>query len=137
VASILFVTDRGVSHELVRHRLASYCQESTRYVNYGKRQGLHVIEPLGLNEDQSAAWYSGVLQAAAAYERMLAEGCGLDQARDCLPTCVKTEIVMTANFRTWRHVIAQRTSRRAHPKIQALLALASAELHAACPEVFP
>lgn len=118
-----FVVDRGVSHEIVRHRLAAYCQESTRYCNYSKDgfgNEITVIEPCFLEHDtpQWAAWESAMKNAEFSYFRMLDLGCSPQEARSVLPNSLKTEVVMTANIREWRHFFKLRTSLAAHPQMR-------------------
>ena len=120
------ICDRGVSHEIVRHRLASYAQESTRYCNYGqdKHGGvITVVKPLCIDEDtpEYAMWEDACLKAEWAYMHLLKQGVKPENARSVLPTCLKTEIVMTANYREWRHFFQLRSvglTGRVHPDMQ-------------------
>jgi thymidylate synthase (FAD) len=124
VASVRFVCDRGVSHELVRHRLCSFAQESTRYCNYSKDKfdkQISVIEPPGLDMEQTAMWRDAVLVAEKVYMAMLETGVQPQIARSVLPTCLKTEIWMTANLREWQHIFKLRTSVKAHPQMKELM----------------
>lgn len=116
--SFRITCDRGISHELVRHRLASYSQESTRYCHYDR--GIAVIQPPGLYEHKLAfaVWVGAMKTVEAAYFRLLDTGLKPEIARAVLPTCLKTELVMTANLREWRHFLKLRLSRRAHPQIR-------------------
>lgn len=135
VASVRFVCDRGISHEIVRHRLASYAQESTRYCMYNT--GITVIEPPGLTcEKLRAPWVEGVAGDERAYQQMLALGKPAQIARANLPTCLKTEIVMTTNFREWRHVFKLRLAKNAHPQIQSLMHDAFCLIAGHAPAVF-
>lgn len=117
-----FTCDRGVSHEIVRHRLAAYCQESTRYCNYGKGQFGHeitVIKPCFLGEGLNyTCWKTACEHCEEAYFSMLDHGCTPQEARSVLPNSLKTEVVMTANLREWRHFIRLRTSPAAHPDMR-------------------
>ena len=116
--SVLFVTDRGISHEIVRHRLASFAQESTRYCNYvnGKFNGeISIIAPLELPIQD---WLEPMVELEFSYKKMLSQGIKPQIARNILPTALKTEIVMTANFREWIHFLRLRTAKDAHPQIQ-------------------
>ncbi len=135
-ASLRFVCDRGISHELVRHRLASYSQESTRYCNYGKADEIQVIEPPGLTNNQRSAWMIGCQHAERAYMEMLALGLSPQIARSVLPTCTKTEIVMTANLREFRHFFKLRCSQAAHPQMRALACKALDLLRGSVPVIF-
>lgn len=128
--TLKFICDRGVSHEIVRHRIASYCQESTRYCNYSKDgfgNEITVIKPCFLEEIHPAYghWYNGCKKAEDEYFNMLAAGCTPQEARSVLPNSLKTEVVMTANIREWRHFFKLRCSKAAHPQMRevALMAL--------------
>jgi thymidylate synthase (FAD) len=121
--TVKFICDRGVSHEIVRHRIASYCQESTRYCNYSKDDfgsEITVIEPCFLipGTKAYADWYTLCLNAEIAYFNMLDWGCSPQEARAVLPNSLKTEIVMTANIREWRHFFKLRAAKAAHPQMQ-------------------
>ena len=121
--TVKFVVDRGVSHEIVRHRIASYCQESTRYCNYAKDDfgtEITVIKPLFLEED-SDGWYywkNSCKYAEHVYFDMLGLGCTPQEARSVLPHSLKTEVVMTANLREWRSFFKLRTAPAAHPQMR-------------------
>lgn len=115
-ATFRIVCPRHVTHELVRHRLASYSQESTRYVSYD--DGIQVIMPPEVDDKSKEAWWSAVCQSEESYGKMLKAGCSPQIARSVLPLCLKTEIVMTANLREWLHVFELRTSKAAHPEIR-------------------
>lgn len=121
VATFRLVTDRGITHELVRHRLASYTQSSTRYIRYG--DGVPVIPPLFGNETERGIWRKAVQEAENAYMAMLAGGVPQQNARDVLPTCTAAAIFVTANFREWRHILRMRLAPGAHPKIRLLAKL--------------
>ena len=102
--SVRIICDRGVSHELVRHRLASYSQESTRYVNYAKK-GIEFIAPCFWKKgsDEYSLWKSICETSELAYLNLISKGSKPQEARSILPNSLKTEIVMTANLREWRH----------------------------------
>lgn len=139
--SVKFVCDRGVSHEIVRHRMASYCQESTRYCNYSKNdfQGeITVIEPIFLEQytDGYSMWEEACQIAERAYFKMLDWGCSPQEARAVLPNSLKTEIVMTANLREWRHFLKLRTSKAAHPQIREIAIPLLKELKERIPVIF-
>ena len=123
-ASIRFITNRGVTHELVRHRIASYSQESTRYVRYSG--GMQFIRPVwwdesSYTEEQKQIWKDAMESAEKIYLNALEKGDKPEQAREILPHSLKTEIVVTANFREWRHIFTARCSKKAHPQIRALM----------------
>lgn len=124
-----FICDRGISHEIVRHRLASYSQESTRYCNYsnGRFGGeITVICPPQLEEGsiELEHWYDACQWAEYHYFKMIDAGCAPQIARSVLPTCLKTEVVMTANLREWRHFFKLRCAAAAHPQMRVLAGIA-------------
>lgn len=121
--TVKFICDRGVTHEIVRHRLASYSQESTRYCNYSKGDfdgQITVIEPLYLEVGTAGyeLWRSSCEEAEKKYFDLLGWGCSPQEARAVLPNSLKTEIMMTANIREWRHFLKLRTSPAAHPQMR-------------------
>ena len=136
VATFMLTTDRGITHELVRHRLASFSQESTRYVNYYKKGEIRVIEPIGLTEAQREVWLRAVMDAEQHYNQLVNAGCKPEQARDVLPTCLAADIAITANFREWKHIISLRTSPAAHPKIRLLIGEVHRQLTVISPTIF-
>lgn len=121
--TVKFVVDRGVSHEIVRHRIASYSQESTRYCNYSKEgfgSEITVIKPcfLEVGTLNYNIWYDAMQNAEKAYFAMLDGGCTAQEARSVLPNSLKTEIVVTMNMREWRHFFKLRTESAAHPQMR-------------------
>jgi len=121
--TVRFICDRGVSHEIVRHRLAAYCQESTRYCNYSKGDfngEITVIKPIYLAEDTPVyrIWKRSCELSEVAYFDLLTEGCSPQEARAVLPNSLKTEVVMTADIREWRHFLKLRNSPAAHPQMR-------------------
>lgn len=138
-ATFRVICDRGVTHEMVRHRIASYSQESTRYVNY-KNKGMEFIDlnkafPNATKEQMDIVKKS-YEDSEKAYCELLESGARPDLARQVLPNGIKTEIVMTANFREWRHFIKLRTSKRAHPCIREIAEEIHNVLKGICPAVF-
>lgn len=123
--TVKFITDRGVSHEIVRHRIASYAQESTRYCNYSKNKfsnEISVIKPFDIieNTQEHEDWLKAMMCAEISYFTLITDGCKPQTARSVLPTCTKTEIMVTMNLREWRHFIKLRSSKVAHPDIRIL-----------------
>ena len=123
--TVKFTTDRGVSHEIVRHRIASYAQESTRYCNYNKDKfgrEISVIKPVDIKENtkEYEDWIKAMMCAETSYFTLIEDGCSPQTARSVLPTCTKTEIMVTMNLREWRHFIKLRSSKAAHPDIRIL-----------------
>lgn len=139
--SVRFIVDRGVSHELVRHRVASFSQESTRYCNYSKDgfgSEITVIEPTALNLNGNAYmhWEWGCKCAEKAYFQMLAMGAAPQDARSVLPNSLKTEVVISANLREWRHILRLRTDKAAHPSMREVMVPLLNELKEKVPVVF-
>ena len=139
--TVKFIVDRGVSHEIVRHRLASYCQESTRYCNYSKGGfggEITVIEPLYLAVGTNGwkQWKHSCEVAEKYYFELLNWGCTPQEARAVLPTSLKTEVVMTADIREWRHFLRLRASSAAHPQIREVVVPLLHELQRLVPVLF-
>lgn len=139
--SVRFTCDRGVSHELVRHRLASYAQESQRFCNYSQDKfggEITVIKPCFLLEGTEAyrQWEWTMHRAECAYFDLLDIGLSPQEARCVLPNSLKTEVVMTANLREWRTVLRLRCSKAAHPQMREVMLILLDKLHAAIPAVF-
>lgn len=139
--TVKFTCDRGVTHEIVRHRIASYAQESTRYCNYadGKFGGeITVIKPCYLKPGSPLwnAWESSCRNAEDDYITLLEEGASPQEARAVLPNSLKTELVMTTNLREWRHFLKLRTSRAAHPQMREVTLMLLEQFKANIPVIF-
>lgn len=139
--SVRFICDRGVSHEIVRHRLAAYCQESTRYCNYSNEQfngEITVIEPFFFNKGTPVygMWKRSCETAETAYFDLLNEGCTPQEARSVLPNSLKTEVVMTADLREIRHFLRLRTAPAAHPQMREVALPLLSELKGRYPVFF-
>ena len=113
--TVRITTNRAISHELVRHRIASYSQESTRYVDYDE---MEFIAPHNLDDESYRRWLILCTELEAEYKSMRERGVKPEVARDILPNCLKTELVMTTNLREWRHIIKMRISKQAHPQVR-------------------
>lgn len=138
-ATFRIVCDRGVSHELVRHRIASFSQESTRFCNYAKDhfgKELTFVEPPGLTGGARDEWLTAVSSAELRYLALIEMGQPPEIARSVLPTCLKTQLVMTANFREWRTVLRQRCSPKAHPQMREIARMLLDQLLVIAPDVF-
>lgn len=121
--SVKITCDRGVTHEIVRHRLASYSQESTRYCNYAKEQfgkEITVIKPCFWKEDSKeyAVWKASMEETEQRYFQLIELGATPQEARSVLPNSLKTEIVVTMDLREWRHFLRLRTSEASHPQMR-------------------
>ncbi len=142
--TVRFIVDRGVSHEIVRHRLASFAQESTRYCNYSAdRFGREItfIRPCFFLEDSPSynVWATACAQAENAYFELLEIGETPEKARAVLPNSLKTEIIMTANIREWRHFLKLRaagTTGKPHPQMRQVALPLLMQLTDYMPELF-
>lgn len=148
--TLLFTTDRYVSHQLVRHRIAAYTQESTHYINYGKKgDEIEVCEPLGIAKHtpesnefiqfptvEYVLWRNAMRQCEQAYFELLRLGVKHYHARYVLPGCLKTEVVATYNLRMWLHVFKERCTPNNTPEITLVMKQALAILNGLCPEMF-
>lgn len=140
--SVHFVCDRGITHELVRHRIASFSQESTRYCNYGKEkfgEEITVIRPFFLEETNPAYmhWHKAMRECEHAYFAMLHAGCSPQEARSVLPNSLKTEIGVTANPREWLHIFRLRCAPTAHPQMREVMIPLANAFHDCWPSIFP
>lgn len=139
--TVKFICDRGVTHEIVRHRIASYSQESTRYCNYSKDKfgsELTFIRPFFWESDSEkyAVWKQAMEDSEKAYIKLISIGAKPEEARSVLPNSLKTEIVVTMDLREWRHFFRLRTSERAHPQIREIAVPLLKELQKRIPAVF-
>lgn len=129
------VTDRGITHEWVRHRHLSITQESTRFVNYEKKMPPTFIEPPGLSDDAPRAsngeptglsttrqsWRHAISTSETMYRGLISSGCSPQIARSVFPNALASRMATTANLRTWRHVLLMRTTKEAHPQIREVM----------------
>lgn len=145
--TVRFIVDRGVSHELVRHRIASFAQESTRYCNYSKdKHGneITVIMPFFFDTGMGTAsnslvydaWKHSCEVAEREYMKLLEYGATPQQARSVLPNSLKTEVMMTANFREWRSFFKLRIVKGAHPQMREVTIPLLRYLKEVCPIIF-
>lgn len=139
--TVRFICDRGISHEIVRHRIASFSQESTRYCNYSNdrfRNNITFIKPCFLEDGTGGykLWKQAMFVAEKEYFDLLNWGFTSQEARSVLPNSTKTEIVMTANLREWRHFLKLRTAKAAHPQMRELTVPLLKELQERIPVVF-
>jgi thymidylate synthase (FAD) len=122
---VRFISNRGFTHELVRHRLASYAQESTRYCNYSNLKfdnQITVLDPpIGMTDEQEDLYELALLEAEEQYMKLLANGIPAQLAREVLPIGLKAEINIKANLVEWRHIFKMRCSHRAHPRMRELM----------------
>ena len=139
--SVHFTCDRGVSHELVRHRIASFSQESTRYCNYSKDkfdEEITVVAPTFWDtfSIQYEYWKQACERAEGAYFCLLENGVTPQEARSVLPNSLKTELVLTANPREWLHIFRLRTAKEAHPQMREIMIPLQASFAILWPSIF-
>jgi len=136
--SIKFICDRGVSHEIVRHRLFSFAQESTRYCNYERQNEITVIKPIFYDEGRQdyELWRTACIVCEDTYLTLIKLGASPQEARSVLPNSLKTEIVVTGNIREWRHFFKLRLPRTAHPQMRQVAGMAFDELYDQIPIMF-
>ena len=136
--TVRFICSRGISHELVRHRHCAFSHESTRYCNYGGKD-MEFIKPFWFDESDSlssARWNDAMDNSAFYYNDMLQKSLLPQAARGVLPNDLKTEIIVTANIREWRHILDLRTAGAAHPDMRILMKPLLAEFKEKYPVLF-
>lgn len=139
--TVRVICDRGVSHEIVRHRIASYSQESTRYCNYSNDKfgnELTFIKPCFWDEDseQYNIWKNTMQNIETEYNKLISIGATSQEARSILPNSLKTELVMTMNLREWRHFLKLRTSAASHPQMREVAKMILDEFKHNIPVIF-
>ncbi|MDR2579528.1 MAG: FAD-dependent thymidylate synthase [Fibromonadaceae bacterium] len=139
--TVKIVCDRGVSHEIVRHRIASYSQESTRYCNYSNDKfgnELTFIKPVFWEKTSTEykIWREEMQRVEDSYLKLISLNVPPEQARSVLPNSLKTEIVVTMNLREWRHFFKLRTSKRAHPQMREISIPLLNEMKELLPPIF-
>ena len=136
-ASVDMLVDRGITHEVVRHRLFSFTQESTRFVNYEKKMPASFICPQ--LEDDGALyreWANQIVLAEASYKELIARGCAPQIARSVFPNALASRIIITGNLRNWRHFFIMRTTKEAHPQMRQVTIPLLAEFQEKIPILF-
>lgn len=142
VLSVEFTTDRAIANELVRHRLCSFAQESTRYCNYSKDKfgnELTFVRPEWLRDYytyEASLWVDTCVMAERNYLTLLKKGLKPEDARCVLPLSLTTKLVMTTNYAEWRHILELRTSKAAHSQMRALMIPLLKELQETIPVIF-
>lgn len=121
--TVIFFVDRGITHEIVRHRIASYTQSSTRFINYTKKMEPEFIKPdlgdkgiTGLVRER--IWETAIKASEEGYKRLIEQGCTPQIARSVFPNALGSRIAMTCNLRNWRHFLLMRSTREAHPQMR-------------------
>lgn len=143
--TVRIICDRGVSHEIIRHRIASYSQESTRYCNYCNDKfgnELTFIDPCFFNSESEEdkknkeIWLKSMQFIEEQYNMLIENGAKPEEARAILPNSLKTEIVVTMNLRAWRHFLKLRTDKSAHPQIREIANMILNEFNIKLPIIF-
>lgn len=139
--SVKFTNDRGFSHELVRHRIASFSQESQRYCAYAGDKfsnQITFINPTWFEKDsqQFQIWKNAMIQAELYYLYLIKQGAKPEEARGVLPNDTKTEVVITANLREWIHIFNLRCSKQAHPTMHRVMKPLLKEFQEKIPVIF-
>lgn len=154
--SVKVICDRGVTHEIVRHRIASYAQESTRYCNYASGKfgnEITVIEPCfwnwsfqtddlegilnsSIKDEKMHIWKTTMSYIEASYLKLIELGATPQEARNVLPNSLKTEIIVKFNLREWRHFLTLRTSKAAHPQMREIANMILVEFKSKLPVIF-
>jgi len=139
--TVVFICDRGVTHEIVRHRIASYAMESTRYCNYSNDKfdnELTFIRPYYWATDSQLydLWEQQMLKSEDTYLKMIELGATPEEARSILPNSLKTELVVTMNLREWRHFFKLRTASVAHPQMREVVIPLANEFKNLIPIIF-
>jgi len=136
--TVRLICDRGVTHEIVRHRIGSYSQESTRYCDYSKEGSITIIAPFFFEEgsEKWKVWLEAMEACEKAYNKLRELNASPQQARSVLPNSLKTEIVITYNLREWRHFFKLRTTPAAHPQMREIAIPLLKEFQKRIPVVF-
>ena len=147
--SVNMYVDRGITHEIVRHRLFSFTQESTRFVNYEKKMPASFIEPMGLTDDVHRAgngeatelsirqlWGHAIDTCESVYKQLLQRGLTPQIARSVFPNALASRIIVTGNLRNWRHFFMMRTTKESHPQMREVTIPLLAEFKEKIPILF-
>jgi thymidylate synthase (FAD) len=139
--SVRLVADRAFLAEITRHRIAAYSVESQRYCSYDQAKfdsEVTFIEPFFFNHqlEEYGVWENSCQQSEQSYFKLIALGKNPEEARTVLPNCVKSDIIMSANFREWRHIFRLRCSETAHPQMRELMIPLRDKMHEILPELF-
>jgi thymidylate synthase (FAD) len=141
--TVVFYVDRGITHEMVRHRIASYTQESTRFVNYEKNMSPKFLYPKGCEEtpdgvicEHDPDWMEAINACEEGYKKLIGKGWAPQIARSVLPNGLGSKIAMTCNLRNWRHFLLMRTTRETHPQMKEVTIPLLAEMKNKIPIVY-
>jgi thymidylate synthase (FAD) len=135
--TVIFFVDRGITHEIVRHRLASYTQSSTRFINYTKKIEPSFIKPLVLTDTMSMEiWHRAIEESERSYKELISIGISPQIARSVFPNALGSRIAMTCNLRNWRHFLLMRSTREAHPQMREVIDPLLEEMKVTIPILF-
>lgn len=138
--SVDILVDRGITHEIVRHRLFSFTQESTRFVNYEKKMPASFVDPFAECGDDAVltgkVWDDAIAHAENSYKALLGLGCSPQIARSVFPNALASRIIVTGNLRNWRHFFIMRTTKEAHPQMREVTIPLLAEFQEKIPILF-
>lgn len=135
-ATVDMLVDRGITHEVVRHRLFAFTQESTRFVNYEKKMPPSFIMPDSMSESAYESWCVAINSSERNYRAMLSSGCSPQIARSVFPNALASRIIITGNLRNWRHFLLMRTTKEAHPQMRQVTIPLLAEFQSKIPILF-
>lgn len=139
-ATVDFLVDRGISHELVRHRLCAFTQSSTRFINYSKKVTPTFVMPdfsqIPYRIEAESCWRQQIERAEESYREMLRIGCAPQIARSVFPNALSTRLAVTSNLRNWRHVLLMRTTKEAHPQMRKVMIPLLAQFQERIPILF-
>jgi thymidylate synthase (FAD) len=116
-----FLTDRGITHEIVRHRIAAFTQESTRFVNYEKKMPPSFVYPRVWDSEMDPDWVEAITACENGYRKLIAKGWAPQDARSVFPNALSAKIIVTFNFRMWRHFFLMRSSKEAHHQARQII----------------
>lgn len=139
-----FYVDRGITHELVRHRLFSFTQESTRFVNYEKKMPPSFVLPEYVRSEHEAdenvhlngIWVDTIEACESGYQRLLQAGAPPQIARSVFPNALASRIIISGNLRNWRHFFIMRTTKEAHPQMREVTIPLLSEFQSKIPVLF-
>lgn len=136
ILTVRFVTTRSVAHQIIRHRLCALSQESRRYCQGRFDNEISFIPPLGISKEEFEVWKRSCIKDESEYMQAIANGRVLESAWAILPNCTKTELVVSADYREWRHILKEHTSKRSDPNIKELMTKLLTHLYFMIPVIF-
>lgn len=135
-ATVDFMVDRGITHEIVRHRLFSFTQESTRFVNYEKKMPPNFVMPEVITDNLQDIWQQAITNCENMYRVLIKAGVTPQIARSVFPNALASRLIVTGNLRNWRHFFIMRTTKEAHPQMREVTIPLLEEFKAKIPILF-